>query len=116
MATAEAPTKLDPTTQQPNEEAVADHLSQPGQQSVLLDTDDKLGGTAEQQGASGGGDDAGYGEGGSGTGVGASVRLSALAPTLGRMATVAHNISAPYLSYAAQASQEAARYLYLKCQ
>lgn len=38
-----------------------------------------------------------------------SGRLSSLVPTLGRFATRAHKASAPYLSYAAQASQEAAR-------
>lgn len=36
--------------------------------------------------------------------------LKALAPTLSRMAVAAHKVSAPYLNYAAQASQEAARY------
>lgn len=48
-----------------------------------------------------------------GVGVGdreeGSGRLSSLVPTLGRFATRAHKASAPYLSYAAQASQEAAR-------
>lgn len=38
-------------------------------------------------------------------------RLSSLVPTLGRFATRAHKASAPYLSYAAQASQEAARWV-----
>lgn len=38
-----------------------------------------------------------------------SGRLSALVPTLGRFATRAHKASQPYLSYAAMASQEAAR-------
>lgn len=38
-----------------------------------------------------------------------SGRLSYVLPTLGRMATTAHKFSAPYLSYAAMASQEAAR-------
>lgn len=40
-----------------------------------------------------------------------SGRLSALVPTLGRMASRAHKASAPYLTYAAMASQEAARYV-----
>ncbi|CBJ27220.1 Zinc finger FYVE domain-containing protein [Ectocarpus siliculosus] len=39
-----------------------------------------------------------------------SGRLSALVPTLGRFATRAHKASQPYLSYAAMASQEAARF------
>lgn len=39
-----------------------------------------------------------------------SGRLSALVPTLGRFATRAQKASAPYLTYAAMASQEAARY------
>lgn len=38
-----------------------------------------------------------------------SGRLASLVPTLGRFATRAHQASAPYLSYAALASQEAAR-------
>lgn len=38
-----------------------------------------------------------------------SGRLSYILPSLGRMATTAHKFSAPYLSYAAMASQEAAR-------
>lgn len=38
-----------------------------------------------------------------------SGRLSTLVPTLGRFATRAHKASQPYLSYAAMASQEAAR-------
>lgn len=46
---------------------------------------------------------------GSGVGGAGSGRLSALVPTLGRMATRAHKASAPYLTYAAMASQEAAR-------
>lgn len=48
---------------------------------------------------------------GVGLGVGeqGSGRLSSLVPTLGRFATRAHKASAPYLSYAAMASQEAAR-------
>lgn len=40
---------------------------------------------------------------------GGSGRLASLVPTLGRFATRAHQASAPYLSYAALASQEAAR-------
>lgn len=111
---------------------VADDLSPraAGRQSVLLDTDGKLGGTAKPQGALGTGEEAregnlsamaaatrpagGGGRGGggiAGVSVGASGRLSSLAPTLERMATVAHKMSAPYLSYAAQASQEAARFV-----
>ncbi|CAM9679024.1 unnamed protein product [Scytosiphon promiscuus] len=39
-----------------------------------------------------------------------SGRLSSIVPTLGRFATRAHQASAPYLSYAAMASQEAARF------
>lgn len=39
----------------------------------------------------------------------ASEHLSKLVPKLGRMATRAHTASAPYLTYAAKASQEAAR-------
>lgn len=38
-----------------------------------------------------------------------SGRLSSIMPTLGRVATTAHKLSAPYLGYAAMASQEAAR-------
>lgn len=45
---------------------------------------------------------------GAGGGAGAG-RLSTLVPTLGRMATRAQKASAPYLTYAAMASQEAAR-------
>eukprot|EP00752_Nemacystus_decipiens_P001837 g1772.t1 len=41
---------------------------------------------------------------------GGSGRLASLVPTLGRFATRAHQASAPYLSYAALASQEAARF------
>lgn len=37
-------------------------------------------------------------------------RFSAFVPALGRMAMSAHRASAPYLTYAAMASQEAARY------
>lgn len=40
---------------------------------------------------------------------GGSGRLASLVPTLGRFASRAHQASAPYLSYAALASQEAAR-------
>lgn len=39
----------------------------------------------------------------------ASGHLSKLVPKLGRMANRAHTASAPYLTYAAKASQEAAR-------
>lgn len=46
---------------------------------------------------------------GVGLGEQGSGRLAALVPTLGRFATRAHQASAPYLSYAALASQEAAR-------
>ena len=51
-----------------------------------------------------------------GDGAGASVgqqgpgRLSTLVPTLGRMAIRAQKASVPYVTYAAMASQEAARY------
>lgn len=57
------------------------------------------------------GDDIAASTAGGGLGVGeqGSGRLSSLVPTLGRFATRAHKASAPYLSYAAQASQEAAR-------
>lgn len=59
-------------------------------------------------------DAAGRSERGDGAEAGAaeqgSGRLSSLVPTLGRMATRAHRASAPYLTYAAMASQEAARY------
>lgn len=40
---------------------------------------------------------------------GGSGRLASIVPTLGRFASRAHQASAPYLSYAALASQEAAR-------
>lgn len=43
-------------------------------------------------------------------GAGEQGRLASLVPTLGRFADRAHKASAPYLSYAAMASQEAARY------
>ncbi|CAM9302396.1 unnamed protein product [Pylaiella littoralis] len=58
------------------------------------------------------GDDIAASTAGGGLGVGeqGSGRLSSLVPTLGRFATRAHKASAPYLSYAAQASQEAARF------
>lgn len=49
---------------------------------------------------------AGDTEGGSRSG---SNRLSSIVPTLGRMANTAHMLSTPYLTYAAMASQEAAR-------
>ena len=54
-----------------------------------------------------------------GGGVGAGVgqqgpgRLATLVPTLGRMAIRAQKASVPYVTYAAMASQEAARYEYL---
>lgn len=57
----------------------------------------------EDASASEGADVLAAGEQGSG-------RLSSIVPTLGRFATRAHQASAPYLSYAAMASQEAARY------
>lgn len=54
---------------------------------------------------------------GDGAGVGVSQqgpgRLATLVPTLGRMAIRAQKASAPYVTYAAMASQEAARCEYL---
>lgn len=50
-----------------------------------------------------------------GVGREGSGRLASLVPTLGRFATRAHQASAPYLSYAALASQEAARWVWWVC-
>ena len=46
-----------------------------------------------------------------GGGAGEQGRLASIVPTLGRFANRAHKASAPYLSYAAMASQEAARWV-----
>lgn len=99
---------------------IDDDPSQPAaadQESDLLDTDKKLGDMHNQGAVAAEGGEEGMEDSATttlalaSTASGSSRRLAALAPTFGRMASAAQKISAPYLSYAAQASQEAARYL-----
>lgn len=106
-----AATAVPETEDDPSQPAVAD------QESDLLDTDKKLGGMHEQGAMAAERGEEGIEDRATTTltlasaAGGSSRRLAALAPTLGRMASAAQKMSAPYLSYAAQASQEAARYL-----